>query len=162
MASSIRQVRRDGIKASCLSEFDSERRELHFSLIRVQRRVRFPTYPSALRYLQRYCKAMSSSPRCRSSPEAASTQAQAGSVPSAGNDESNSPPQSPRENGNNEPSPLKRPFALQQWLSESRKDGPYNILASARAAASGQAESVPPPSAGTQDGPLNADKQPSG
>ncbi|KAL6817368.1 hypothetical protein J3E69DRAFT_370028 [Trichoderma sp. SZMC 28015] len=88
---------------------------------------------------------MSSSPRCRSSPRATSTQAQAGSVPSAGNDESNSLPQTPSENGNNGPSSLKRPFALQQWLAESRKDEPYNVLASARAAVSGQAESVPPP-----------------
>ncbi|PTB53781.1 hypothetical protein M431DRAFT_495739 [Trichoderma harzianum CBS 226.95] len=95
---------------------------------------------------------MSSSPRCRSSLEAASTQALAGSVPGAGNDESNSPPQNPRENGNNGPSPLKRPFALQQWLAESRKDEPFNVLASARAAASGQAESVPPPSAGDARG----------
>ncbi|KAL7911686.1 hypothetical protein GGI35DRAFT_296067 [Trichoderma velutinum] len=95
---------------------------------------------------------MSTSPRSRVSLEAASTQGQAGSIPGAGNNGRSSPKQSTRENGHDGPSRAERPFALEKWLVESRKDEPFNALASARAPASEQAAGTPSSSAAPLDG----------
>ncbi|KAL7953231.1 hypothetical protein V8C34DRAFT_297577 [Trichoderma compactum] len=75
--------------------------------------------------------------------EAASTQGQAGSVPGAGSNERSSPQQSPRGNSDDGPSRAERPFALENWLSETPKDEPFNALASARAPASEPAVGTP-------------------
>ncbi|KAL6694078.1 hypothetical protein J3F84DRAFT_378517 [Trichoderma pleuroticola] len=95
---------------------------------------------------------MSTSPRRRSSLEAASTQGEAGSVPGAGSNGRSSPKQSPRGNGDNGPSRAEPLFALQKWLSETPKEEPFNSLAAGRAPASEPAVDTPSPSAAPLDG----------
>ncbi|KAL6818275.1 hypothetical protein GGI42DRAFT_309696 [Trichoderma sp. SZMC 28013] len=63
-------------------------------------------------------------PPCRISLEPAVAQEQADPIPALGNNE---------RSGS---------FALDKWLAEPHKDGPFNLLASARVPASEQAASV--------------------
>ncbi|EHK18010.1 uncharacterized protein TRIVIDRAFT_204941 [Trichoderma virens Gv29-8] len=108
-------------------------------------------------------------PPCRNSPGPLGAQAQGQLISRTGNSQRGNF-QPPSWSGHNGPSP-KWSFALEQWLKESRRDGPFNAVASAKPGSPGsdQADSAAPALsgrvsvkryAGTSAGLLDADKAP--